>query len=144
MLKDLGGTVVPMKRTRARENSLGSEVRVDEKDYFSIAVSLPELKVSRAEFVIDTASTLSIVVPSFARTTQAQATGRTASVNAATAGGQQLSQVSLGRTEINVEGSTVECGRLEPIVMDLPVKDGVAGLLGVDFLLTPGTFSSLW
>eukprot|EP00960_Hanusia_phi_P017150 504784-Hanusia_phi.AAC.1 len=135
VVKDLGGLVVPMKRTRARENSLGSEVRVDEKDYFSVVVSFPALQGTAAEFVIDTASTLSIVVPSFAARTQAKGTGRMASVNAATAGGQQLKQVSLGRTEIAAGGRQVDCGTLEPIVMDLPVRDGVAGLLGVDFLL---------
>jgi len=128
-----GGVNVPLKRLRAREGTLGSHVRVDEKDYYAIELSFPNFEGVRADFVVDSAASNSILAPAFSARVKAPPTGVTATASAGTASGGGLKQVSLGRVQLGGQGD-MECGTLEPIVMELPVQEDVGGLVGLDFL----------
>jgi len=47
----------------AREGTLGSNVKIDEKDYYAVRVRFPDLKNGKADFILDTAASNSVTTP---------------------------------------------------------------------------------
>mmetsp|Transcript_38 Transcript_38/g.49 ORF Transcript_38/g.49 Transcript_38/m.49 type:complete len:430 (+) Transcript_38:145-1434(+) len=126
-----GAVKVPIRRFRPREGVLGANVKVDEKDYFAITLNFPNLKGGyRADFLIDTAATNSLLSARAQANIQAPPTGRSATASAGTATVGGLFQVDLGEAVL----AGKPCGTISPVVMELPVPDTVSGILGLDFL----------
>lgn len=127
-----GGIFVPLNRFKPREGVLGEGVRLDDKDYFAISLKLNSLAGGREEnFLIDTAATNSLLSTRAQARINAPATGAVASASAGTSLGMLgLKQVDLGDLSMGKE----PIGKIFPVVMELPVPDTVAGILGLDFL----------
>ena len=53
----------PLSRLMAREGTLGSNVKIDEKDYYAVRVRFPDLKNGKADFILDTAASNSVTTP---------------------------------------------------------------------------------
>ena len=75
-LCQMGGFRVPLSRLMAREGTLGSDVRIDEKDYYAVRCRFPDLKSeTEADFILDTAASNSVITPQWSRNTGATPTG---------------------------------------------------------------------
>lgn len=130
---ELAGHAVPLERVGAADGAMGEGVAVYDKVYYSIRLelSVSPLAAAGVQWVLDSAASSSLLTPAAARLLDARATGVTATADTASAvGASGLTQVDLG--EARLPGG-LECGRLAPVVMDLPVA-GPCGLLGLDFL----------
>eukprot|EP00281_Chroomonas_sp_CCMP1168_P008825 CAMPEP_0206263698 /NCGR_PEP_ID=MMETSP0047_2-20121206/28976_1 /ASSEMBLY_ACC=CAM_ASM_000192 /TAXON_ID=195065 /ORGANISM="Chroomonas mesostigmatica_cf, Strain CCMP1168" /LENGTH=420 /DNA_ID=CAMNT_0053691295 /DNA_START=254 /DNA_END=1516 /DNA_ORIENTATION=+ len=131
-----GSFTVALERHRAQDGVLGSQTKIDEEYCYALPVRLSELGVD-CSFIMDTAAGNTLVSPSFAARTGAKDTGVTASVSGGTAQLLNLKQVNMGPAAVigaSGGGSGLQCGVMQPIVMELPVADEVAGILGVDLL----------
>lgn len=121
---------LPISAHGTKQGYGGVMTAADEKLYRGFDVQLPDLGM-QIPFVVDTASSSSLISPALASRLNRDSTGATVTASTATGGLAGLTQVSLGRAGIG----GVPCGPLQPVVMELPLADDErVGLLGLDVL----------
>ncbi|EOD33446.1 hypothetical protein EMIHUDRAFT_441125 [Emiliania huxleyi CCMP1516] len=133
------GHCVPLELLQAARGAMGAGVTVDSKRYVGIRLaSADDASVAdpRLLMLLDSAASNSLLTPAAARLLGARPTGVRATADTGTAVGLGgFEQVDLG--EVALPGG-LACGRLAPVVMDLPLErpsgGGECGLLGLDFL----------
>ena len=99
---------------------MGSGVSVYDKIYYGIKLELSTPAAGRVRWVLDSAASNSLITPAAARLLGARATGVTATADTASStGATGFCQVDLGDAAL-AGGPEGGCGRLQPVVMDLP------------------------
>lgn len=121
---------LPLLRYGTKQGYGGLQTAADKKLYRGFAVQLPDLGM-QIPFVLDSASSSSLISPALAARLKRGSTGATVTGSSATGSLTGLRQVSLGRASIG----GVPCGALDAVVMELPLADDErVGLLGLDML----------
>jgi len=120
---------LPLKSYGTKADFGALETSADAKLYRGFELELLDIGL-RLPFVIDTASSNTLISPALADRFGSRSTGAAVTLTSATGGLNGLQQVRLGSVRIG----GVPCGTLDPVVMGLPIKDDGVGLLGLDMI----------